>query len=243
MIFLFKSILTFKILFYMMYHVAIYYSILLVNKSKLGPWLEQKVSLWAHYCIRLLGNGIECEGSNNLDKIAWNRHVFFVANHQSYYDIPSLLSCSEKMLGFVAKYELGRIPFLNYWMKKIGCVFINRKKFTTAIRKLKALEKRGRPAHLVCFPEGTRSKNGSLSPFKTGVLKMAWQLDSVLLPSLIVGTRQAWEGRKSLKPGTPIRVRFLEPIDLKEVKKEKKFDAFFKEFEETFNTEYSSLSK
>ena len=54
--------------------------------------------------------------------------MFVMGNHNSYADIPIIFLAIERTIGFIAKAELRFIPFLGFWMKKIGCVLINREK-------------------------------------------------------------------------------------------------------------------
>jgi 1-acyl-sn-glycerol-3-phosphate acyltransferase len=68
---------------------------------------------------------------------------------------------------------------------------------------------------LVVFPEGTRSKDGSLLPLKQGGCRLATLADAVILPVLIRGTRDAGENRKEV-PGRariPVSLRIFPPLD------------------------------
>jgi len=120
------------------------------------------------------------------------------------------------MFGFLAKAELGRIPVLSYWMKKIGCIFINRnaanagRKFKDKMSEI-STEK---PPQIVVFPEGTRSKTGEMGVWKSGAFRIAVEFKATLLPIVIKGTAAAWEKRTSSKTIQKATSQILEPIDV-----------------------------
>jgi len=235
-IFFFKIKVITQVMLYMFLSIFVYLGRDL-RKSKgfdaKGPFTPVH---WAYSCYKYGNASLKTLGRENLSSVDWSRNVFFVCNHASYFDIPSVILATEKVVGFVAKYELTRIPIVHYWMKKIGCIAINRKEYTSAIRNLTRLQETGHPSHLVIFPEGTRSKNGQLGNLKAGGLKIAWQLEAILLPIHIKGTRKVWEARKSQTQSHTVTVSLSEPIDLRHQKKDKSFSEFFKEFELSFKT-------
>lgn len=237
-----RAITIIHILLYLLMHMM-WFSFLRLFKDKASQqeWVTSHVYKWAHKCLTKIR--VDCRATNydKIHNIDWGRNIFLVANHQSYSDIPALLYASRRMFGFIAKYELGRMPFLSFWMKQLGCVFINRERFISAVKNLKKLESLGRPCRLTIFPEGTRSKNGRLGPFRSGALRIAWQLDAILLPAIILGTRRAWEDRPFAFKDYPAAVEFHEPIDLREVRKTKTFKVFLNEFETYFKKIYSDI--
>ena len=130
----------------------------------------------------------------------------------------------QKTVGFVAKKSLGRIPFLNFWMYKIGCVLVNREKGGAAKAVRKAVAERGSSVRIFIFPEGTRSKTGALGTFKSGVFRFACENDALMLPLVIKGSGPVWERRKDTKR-CKVNVKVLAPIDVLQCRKEsEKFD-------------------
>lgn len=98
----------------------------------------------------------------------------FVANHQSYLDIPLLFRAIYYNLHFVAKKELKKVPFLGWYMMATGMIFIdrsNRNKAIESLKKAAVLISKGKS--VLMFPEGTRSKDGRVSPFKKGPFMLA----------------------------------------------------------------------
>ena len=95
-------------------------------------------------------------------------------------------------------------PSMNAFVIDSGHIFINREDPEQAIATLN--EARNRlvdGTSVLFFPEGTRSRNGQLKPFKKGAFKMAQDLQLPVLPITITGTRDILPaGSLSLHPGT-----------------------------------------
>ena len=93
-----------------------------------GAWLDHKIQDFSRFCMRRLRVDLTIEDQAQLGKVDWTRPVFIVGNHNSFADIPIVFLAIQKTVGFVAKKSLGRIPFLHFWMHKIGCILVNREK-------------------------------------------------------------------------------------------------------------------
>lgn len=188
---------------------------------------------WAKRFLGLYGLSHKTRGADVLDHIPWQgRHVFFLGNHQSYADIPSILAAAGRPVGFMAKKELWRIPFLGFWMEKMGCVGVDRSKPSSAIRTLKEFEKRGEHKQLVLFPEGTRSKDCQIGTLKDGGLKLVWSLRPIVIPFVLGGTRQGFENRKSAFARQQAIVQLLAAQDLALISKEMDFATWKAQLEE-----------
>ena len=138
------------------------------------------------------------------------------ANHMSYVD-PAVVgvACNTVPISFLAKRELGEIPFLGAWCKSVGCIFVERDsgKPEPLKRALKAL-KEGKA--LGMFPEGTRSLDGNLQKAKSGIGIIVAKSKVPVIPMYISGTSKALpKGKKILRP-TRIRARIGMPVDISE---------------------------
>lgn len=197
---------------------------------------------WGKRFLCLYGLRHHTQGAEHLEHIPWDsRHVFFLGNHQSYADIPSVLVAAQRPVGFMAKKELWRIPFLGFWMEKLGCVGVDRSKPSSAIRTLKDFEKRGQHKQLVLFPEGTRSKNGELCEFKDGGLKLVWSLKAVVVPFVLDGTRQGFELRKNAFGKAEATVRLLPAQDLAELASHTDFNTWKEHLQTLLEQHYREL--
>lgn len=182
-------------------------------RKEISSWLERRVQEFAAYCMKILRVDLSIENQALLAKIDWSRPLIVVANHQSYVDIPVIFLALGRNIGFLAKYELTHIPFLNFWMKQLGCVFVRRKSKDGGVAAQQELLRTQTP-RIAVFPEGTRSKDGSLHPFKSGGFRLAADWQATILPIVIHGTRAVWEGRKNTSIA-PVSIKILEPLDLK----------------------------
>ena len=221
---LFKIYVVVAVLGYMlMYIVALPYLKLRYGKN-FDAWLDHKIQDFSRYCMKVIRIDLTIEDQAQLGKVDWSRPVFVVGNHNSFVDIPIVFLAIQKTVGFVAKKSLGRIPFLNFWMHKIGCVLVNREKGGAAKAVRQAVSERGNSARIFIFPEGTRSKTGALGTFKSGVFRFACENDAIMLPLVIKGSGPVWERRKDTKR-CKVNVKVLAPIDVLECRKEnEKFD-------------------
>jgi 1-acyl-sn-glycerol-3-phosphate acyltransferase len=150
------------------------------------------------------------EGLENVD---WSRPHVFVANHQSIIDVCALFRALPVPLRFVLKQELAAVPFIGWYARAMGMVFIERGKAHSAARSLQnAAQLLERGANLCAFPEGTRSRGGELRPFKGGAFQAAIAAQVPVVPIAIEGSGTVLPPSGfRVRPGT-IRVRIGSPI-------------------------------
>ncbi|HOV16710.1 MAG TPA: lysophospholipid acyltransferase family protein [Candidatus Cloacimonadota bacterium] len=178
--------------------LLISYLLRLVAGNKVADRFVHWVTIvWGRLAILSTGSKVKVESRENFSSAP---NLCLICNHQSMFDIPLLTGWTPRLLGFVAKSELKKIPLLNIWIAAIHSVFLDRSSPKAAVASFqKAVEhiKKGRA--IVIFPEGTRSKDGSVSEFKTGSLKLATQAQAVIQPVTIQGTRNMFEAEKKIK--------------------------------------------
>lgn len=159
--------------------------------------------------LRIAGVRLEVTGR---EKIPAGRAVVFMANHQSNADPPALAACLPPVL-FLAKKEAFRIPVLGRAMRMRGFIPVDRKNRERAAEAIdRAAEAlRGGKSFLV-FPEGTRSPDGRLRPFRKGVFRMALKAGAPIVPvSLSGATRIMRKGHWAMYSGI-IRITLQEPV-------------------------------
>ena len=160
----------------------------LVERDELVDITAKK---WARSLVKLTGSEIKVIGEDNIPK---EGPVLFVGNHQGNFDIPILLGYIEKPKAFIAKIELLKLPVISTWMKLMKCVFMDRKDVRQSVRAInEGVEVLKDGYSLVIFPEGTRSKDGSLGEFKAGSLKLATKSGVPVIPVTIKGTNKIME--------------------------------------------------
>ena len=167
--------------------------------------------LWARLLIVVSGVTLTVTGQEHIPK---KGPLCFASNHSGIFDILILLAYAGRPFGFIAKKELGFIPFLNLWILLLGGFFIDRKNPRAAlgtISKGVASIKRGEA--MLIFPEGTRSKGRGLLPFRPGAFKLAVRSHAPLLPAAITGSYDIFEKEKKFVPGR-VSLSFAAPLDL-----------------------------
>lgn len=178
--------------------------------------LIHQVSLnWAKSMVKATGSKVRVLGK---EKIPANQAVLFVSNHQANFDIPLLLGYLDKPKGFIAKVELQKLPIVNVWMKKIQCVFINRKDVRQSLKAInKGIELLKNGHSMVIFPEGTRSKSSQMGEFKKGSLKLALKAQVPIVPITINGSYKIMEQDSYLIKPAEVEIIIGEPIYLGEL--------------------------
>ena len=198
---LFKIFVVASVLGYMLFYILTLPFTKLYYGKNFNAWLDRKILDFSRFCMKVLRVDLTIEDQAQLGKVDWSRPVFVAGNHNSFADIPIVFLAIQKTVGFVAKKSLGRIPFLHFWMHKIGCILVNREKGGAAKAVREAIAKRGKSVRIFIFPEGTRSKTGALGVFKSGVFRFACENDAILLPLVIKGSGPV-AGIKELGPVT-----------------------------------------
>lgn len=172
---------------------------------------------WGRLMLGALGARLRIVGSENIP----DGPCIFASNHASNVDIWALLLALPLNTKFVAKAELFRVPFLSWFMRRAGFISIDRKDRTAAIQSLRVAAERiraGRP--VIVFPEGTRSVDGRLQPFKKGSFHLATRAEVPIVPIALRGTWAVLPpGRWYGVPGE-VEVRFLPSVDVKPFRSE-----------------------
>ena len=175
-----------------------------------------KLILW------LTGADITYIGRENIPK---DQAVLYISNHNSYFDILLTYSQCPGLTGYVAKAEMLKAPLLRDWMKRLYCLFLDRSNIRAGMQTiLTGIEYIKKGISIFIFPEGTRSKDGKMQPFKEGSMKVASKTGCPIIPIAITGSAEIWENHMpKIKPCRVI-VEYGAPIRPKELTKdEQKF--------------------
>ncbi|MFO0623914.1 MAG: lysophospholipid acyltransferase family protein [Polyangia bacterium] len=122
----------------------------------------------------------------------------FMMNHQSMFDIVCAFIHVPVNLRFIAKKILQSIPFLGWYMTVTGMIFVDRRNREQALQSLQdACDKIRSGIPILVYPEGTRSKDGTILPFKKGPFMFALQAGVPIVPVAINGSINI------LLPGSP----------------------------------------
>lgn len=167
---------------------------------------------WASFCLHV--NPMWRTKIEHRERLPWKGPAVLVANHASLIDILVLFDLY-RPFKWVSKAAVFNAPFLGWNMRLNDYVPIVRGKKESVVQMMEHCKKhlrRGMPVLL--FPEGTRTPDGQLLPFKDGAFQLAKQLGCPLIPIAVRGTGSVLP-KHGLVLREPMRARVtvLEPID------------------------------
>ncbi len=197
----------------------------LIFGKKVRKFVLKQVELFGRLAYRLLGIKVYTLGK----KPVASKNYLVVANHQSLMDIPLVIGYVGPM-AFIAKKELGRFPVVNYFLKYLDSELIDRgnpRQTVTVIRSVMDKLKNG--THFFIFPEGTRSPDGKLQPFKPKSLEIAFKTKVPILPVAIYGNDKVIPKKKLIVKGSKAGIYIGEIIDTNEFSSEEELRNFVQE--------------
>ena len=146
---------------------------------------------------------LEIEGQDTLPE---ERSYVVLSNHQSLADIP-LISNLKWEMKWVGKKELFDKPIIGWMMKLSGDIPVDRKNPRSGARMLlKAMEYLKNGCPVMFFPEGTRTKDGTVGKFNDGAFHLAIKAQVPILPIAVEGSHRCLP-KHSWVFGEPARVR------------------------------------
>lgn len=190
---------------------AILLALLLPGKSLKGKLFlvvsstYARVSFWL-FRIRVVGRGME-----NIDAA---KPYVFLSNHISLADSPALAIVISHPLHWVFKKELAKIPVFGWVLLACGQIMVDRSSPEQSRASLdRALSGLSGNNSVMIYPEGTRSRDGNLQPFKKGGFWMALQVGLPIVPVRVSGSREIVAADTlRVRPGT-ITVEIFPPIE------------------------------
>ena len=168
--------------------------------------------VWARSLLWIAGVRVTVEGLEKIDPRG--KHVFCV-NHLSYMDTPVVLSYIPTQFRFLAKKGLFLIPLLGTHLKQAGHIPVPLEDPRAAVRTLTQAAQgiEARSVSMLIFPEGGRSEDGRLQPFREGGAYIAIKAQVPLVPLALIGTREVLAMHSAVfHPGRRVVLRIGEPI-------------------------------
>jgi 1-acyl-sn-glycerol-3-phosphate acyltransferase len=143
--------------------------------------------IWSWIILKVSGIQVKVEG---LSRLQSGKAYIFMANHQSNIDIPVLIHALPKFqLRWLAKRELVFIPVFGWALWASRHIIVDRASRSEAVATLRTAKQRLQAGvSVVVFPEGTRSPDGRLLPFKRGGFIMALKMQAPIVPVAIKGS-------------------------------------------------------
>jgi 1-acyl-sn-glycerol-3-phosphate acyltransferase len=198
-------------------------SVMIIFSSIFGNkfWGYYPPKWWARITCWLSLCRVNSSGHENLDK---NTSYVFIANHQGAFDIFLTYGFLNQNIKWVQKASLRKVPFAGKASEIAGHVFVDNT--SIASRRdtiIKAKKEIVGGVSMMMFPEGSRTKNGSLSPFRRGAYRIAMDMGLPIVPITINGpydvlkvhSMKLTPGKLELIIHKPIPTAHLEQKDLR----------------------------
>ncbi len=167
---------------------------------------------WASFCLKFfLSTKIIIKGKENIIK---DRKFFIAASHQSMFETFFLQTIFNSPV-FILKKELLLIPLFGWYLKKIGCISIERNKISKENLGffddiIKHINSSDRP--IIIFPQGTRLLPEDRVPFKKGSSRIYEKL-SISCQPVAINSGNTWPKNGLKKTNTTITISILKPIE------------------------------
>ncbi len=165
---------------------------------------------WAKSILFVSGIHVHVNGLENLNV---GGSCILMPNHQSNFDIPVLLGCLPVQFRWLAKAELFKIPIFGRGMRGCGYISIDRSNRKSAFKSLtEAATKIRNGVSVLIFPEGTRSWDGKILPFKKGGFVLSVDAGVPIVPIVIFNTWSIMHKGTLLVRRRSVRMDILAPI-------------------------------
>ncbi len=173
--------------------------------------VDTVVRIWGKCFLFVTNTRVVAQGLDRLDPHA---SYVFTGNHLSGIDIPVMIGTLPVSVRFLTKKELFQFPILGPAMRTANMVETDRRAGPAAHRPINAQVERAiaRRLSLMIYPEGTRSKDGEILPFKKGAFRIAIDNAMPVVPVTITGSERAWQPGSKLIRGGPVRLVIHDPI-------------------------------
>lgn len=179
------------------------------------PWCDHALRLYVKRILNLVGVTCKVVNPHNIQPVP-GQPTIVMCNHSSLYDIPlSLVAFPSHSLRMLSKKELAKIPIMGQGMVAAEFPFIDRHNRSQAKKDLEYAKELLVSGILMWIaPEGTRSKNGELAPFKKGGFITAIQTGAVIIPMGIRGANNILPARThQFNLNQKVEVHIGKPVD------------------------------
>lgn len=187
-------------------------TILAASRGKLTKAAcDARIRKWAAAIVSNARLNVRVSGLGHFNP---NETCVVMSNHQSFYDIPVLYHALGPNIRMVAKKELGQVPLFGRAAKGAGFIFVDRGNREAAIRSLDLAKTHlANGTSIYIAPEGTRSDDGTLLPFKKGGFMVALDMGVPIVPVTLLGTSDSLPARALLsRPDADVHVIVHPPV-------------------------------
>ena len=167
---------------------------------------------WARSLLLVSGIRVTVEG---LEHIRPDGSYVLASNHASYMDTPVVMASIPVQFRFLAKRGLFQIPLLGTHLGQAGHIPVPREDPRASVKTMQLAAETIVQRHIsmLIFPEGGRSLDGVLQPFKEGAAYIAIRAGAPIVPLVLIGTHDVLPMHSSIvRPGR-VTLRILPPIE------------------------------
>ncbi|MGE0172793.1 MAG: lysophospholipid acyltransferase family protein [Oligoflexales bacterium] len=194
----------------------------LVFRAELSNIVHSVAHIWGKTILFLIpGWSYELSGTENVPRTG--QPVVVAANHQSAVDILAALTLNFQFR-WLSKASVFKLPLIGIAMRIAGYVPVDRgnpRSHREALNLSAEWIKNG--VSMFFFPEGTRSRDGSVRPFKVGAFKLSEETGAPVLPLVLCGTRNMMEKGSGIPQQAHVYIRVLPPEHKKETETVEEF--------------------
>jgi 1-acyl-sn-glycerol-3-phosphate acyltransferase len=164
----------------------------------------------SYFCARLIGLKIKVEGREKIPPGT----CLFLANHTSFVDPVPIVWAIRRRIAILLKRSLFSVPLIGWAFRLAKCVPVDRTNARSGLSSAAlATERMKQGLSFLAYPEGTRSYDGRLLPFKKAIFAIAIDARVPIVPMVLIGAQRiAPKGSLRINPGE-VTVRFGNPID------------------------------
>jgi 1-acyl-sn-glycerol-3-phosphate acyltransferase len=185
--------------------LAIFFSFFIPQKT-LDPFMKKSMKI----LFKILFIKVHSEGAENVNP---DKTHLFMSNHESLFDIPLLGAYVPAFIRGVEALRQFKWPVYGWAIRRVGNIPIDRKNIHSSIKSMKTTEKilkKGKS--IIILPEGHRTLDGNLGPFKKLPFHLAKQAGVPIIPIGLSGLFQLKHKGSWLIQPRPIKIKFGQPI-------------------------------
>jgi 1-acyl-sn-glycerol-3-phosphate acyltransferase len=176
---------------------------------------DRRLTQWSRALVRRANIDLHVEGAEHATP---GESFVLMSNHQSLYDVPVIYQSLDRRIRMVAKKELFQVPIWGRAMHRAGFISLDRqsrKRSRSTLLASAGILQAGTSIWIA--PEGTRSKDGRLGPFRKGGFHLALESGCRILPVSIIGTRAVLPAKSAhVSDGFSVKVVIHRPVDPRE---------------------------
>jgi 1-acyl-sn-glycerol-3-phosphate acyltransferase len=182
---------------------------------------DRRLAQWSGAIVRRASIELTVEGAEHASA---GESFVLMSNHQSLYDVPVIYQALDRRIRMVAKKELFRVPVWGRAMERAGFISLDRHSRQRSRETLLAsADILHTGTSIWIAPEGTRSKDGLLGPFRKGGFHLALQSGCRILPITIIGTRAVLPAKGAhITDGCRVKVVVHAPVDPRDFGEERR---------------------